>query len=198
MAKKKPTFSCSCCKQRVDTTRMKTVFSQLPFDGFFGKATQTYAESFQEIIARYPSFYQWACDTCIRDNKAIKARPEKQFHTFTYPWDAASPYLAYFDINFTCNTCKKDFTFSKEEQKFWYEDLQFVVYSKPVNCKSCRASIREGKNLNTELSQLLQEGQPHDIEQLERIAEIYQQMGKVEKMKAYLKAAQKLKRKKHS
>lgn len=195
MAKKITTIQCKCCKKRVAPTHIQTVLGLLPFHEFRDVSSESYVKNFQETISRYPSFYQWACDTCIKKGKAIKARPSKQLYTFNYPWDAASPFLAYYDISFTCKTCKTDFTFSKEEQRFWYEDLQFVVYSKPLNCRACRANIRAGKSLNAELSQLLKEGKPDNVEDLERIAEIYATMGKVEKVKAYRKAAQKLKAK---
>lgn len=191
----KNTSKCPCCKQQVKAKGMQNAFSLLPFDGVFIKYHDSYEESLQENIRRDPSAYQWACDDCIKEARAIKANPKKQFYNFKSLGEAAIPFLAYYNIGLICKTCKDHFSFSKEEQRFWYEDLQFVVFSKPLNCRSCRANIREGKNLNAELSDLLRLGKPEDIESLERIGEIYQEMGKVEKMKAYRKAAKKQKAK---
>lgn len=86
--------------------------------------------------------FQWACDHCIDNNIAIEAKIEKQ--TFCNN----PPYLAYVDIDKICQTCDSKFKFTKEEQKYWYEELKFWVQSTPKNCKECRKVIRK-KNLNT-------------------------------------------------
>ena len=176
MAKQKKSTQkafCPCCKKSIEQSQTK----------------KTNAANLGFI----PFFQNWACDRCIKDGKALLAEPKKQFYQFTYPWDHAIPFLAYYDIHFTCKACKEPFLFSKSEQQYWYEKLQFVVYSKPQHCKECRKEIRTAKNLNTELSNLLKEGKPTDKKSLLRIAEIYKEMGKPEKMKAYLAAAEKLK-----
>jgi hypothetical protein len=123
----------------------------------------------------------------LSNGKAILGKPGKQFYTFRYPWDTATPYFAYFDKNFTCDNCRKPFVFSKEEQQHWYEKLKFVVYSVPKECKECRRP----RKLNRELSELLRDGKPDDVAALLRIAEIYAEMDKPEKQKAYLAEARK-------
>ena len=186
---------CKVCNSQVDASKMKHVFKSFTFDGQIQKKGSSLEDSFIEIVKRYPDMYQWACDECIKARKALVGNPKKQFYTFTYPWDTASPFFAYYDKSFRCQSCKEKFTFSKEEQQHWYEDLNFVVYSKPINCATCRKEIRASKNLNKELSDLLREGKPKDVEKLQRIAQIYKEMDKPEKMKAYLSAADKLRRK---
>jgi len=81
----------------------------------------------------------WACDACLKDGKALNAFPFKQ--TFCdYP-----PYLAYIDSENQCRTCQCCFIFSKQEKKYWYEDLNFWVQSDAVNCKECRGKQRKRK-----------------------------------------------------
>ncbi len=167
----------------------------MPVDGLAKTPSMSIQEAFLAMLSSPLNSYQWACDECVQSKKATLANPKKQFYTFKNPWDTAIPYLAYFDKTFSCQQCSTDFVFSKEEQKHWYEKLQFVVYSKPIHCPSCRKEIRAQKNRNTELSTLLKDGQPNNVDQLERIAEIYDELGKTEKAKAYRNAANKLKKK---
>ncbi|MEZ4829971.1 MAG: zinc-ribbon domain containing protein [Bacteroidia bacterium] len=184
---------CPCCRQHVRDRETEQVLSLLPFNGLVTTINKPRREEFLETLKQHSGLYQWACDTCINTGKAILAQPSRQFYTFHFPWDIAIPYLAYFNKTLKCNRCGEYFTFSGEEQKYWYETLGFVVYSVPLQCASCRKEIRVEKSLNQELSDLLREGRPEEKEKLLRIAEIYQQMDKPEKAKAYLTAARKLK-----
>lgn len=152
---------------------------------------QGYLDSFMVIVSKYPDLYQWACDDCINNQKAILANPKKQYYTFKNPMDTWSPFLAYFDKKFKCKICEEKTIFSKEEQKHWYEELSFVVFSKPTTCKKCSKELRIAKSLNTELSALLEKGIPKEKNNLLRLAEIYEKMGKIEKMNQYLNAANK-------
>lgn len=179
-------LECPCCKVRVLPSKMKKTFSLLPYDGFFKAMDTTNEEALLLALKRFPSLYQWACDNCIKNGKAILANPSKQFYTFKYPWDTAIPFLAYFDKGYTCISCREKGKLTKEIQKEWYEELQLVVYTKATSCRSCRKK----RDLNTELSKLLKEGKPENKASLLRISEIYEEMGKIEKMKAYRRAAE--------
>lgn len=182
-------IKCPCCKRLVSAAKMKRTFSILPYDGFFKAKGTTIEEAFLFAAKRSPSLYQWACDDCVNGRKAILANPKKQFYTFKYPWDSAIPFLAYFDRGYTCISCGEKGSLSKEIQQHWYEELQLVVYTRASRCKTCRGT----NDLNTELSNLLKDGKPKDKASLIRISEIYEKMGKTEKMKAYHRAAEKLK-----
>lgn len=153
---------CPCCKAQIENRGLEQVSTLFPFDGFMSLGNQNYLKSFLEVVGRGYNHYQWACDICIKSKKAILANPQKQHYTFNHPMDTANPYLAYYDKEFTCETCKHTAVFSKEEQKYWYETLSFVVYSKPTSCKKCRQEMRRIKNLNTELSELLIDGEPKE------------------------------------
>lgn len=156
-----------------------------PFDGAMRHSeTGTYYLS--------PSMYKYACDQCLDSKRALIGNPKKQFYTFSHPVDTASPFLAYINQTKRCLQCKKKFSFSKEEQKHWYEELQFVVYSHPKHCLDCRKDIRTAKDLNTELSDLLKNGTPKNVDALNRISVIYEQMGNEEKAKAFRRAAERL------
>lgn len=130
--------------------------------------------------------FQWACDSCIAAGKAIDANPDNQQYCDT------PPYLAYFDKTFACATCRKEFVFEKREQLFWYEELRFWVQSQPKNCATCRKKIRHKRNLNTELSLLLKSPEVLTAAGATRIAEIYEETGKPEKRKEYIRLAEKL------
>ena len=194
MSKKNTSYHCRSCKKNVAPSQLQKTLSLLPFDGAMKSSGQDLASGFFQTLNIQQHFYQWACDACLQHKKALLGNPKKQFYTFKNPWDTANPYLAYFDKTFTCNKCEADFDFTKEEQKHWYEELQFVVFSRPKQCKNCRKAIREAKQLNTELSELLKEGQPKEIKKLERIAEIYQAMNLAEKARIYIAAVEKIKR----
>ncbi|HWD91118.1 MAG TPA: zinc-ribbon domain containing protein [Verrucomicrobiae bacterium] len=62
---------------------------------------------------------------------AITANPEKQNHPTV-------PVSHYYDIEKICRKCKRHFIFFAEEQKYWYETLQFPLDSDCVLCSSCR------------------------------------------------------------
>lgn len=183
------TITCPCCKKKVEKKKLTQVGSRLPFTGFMLIKGGDYLDSLMTVVSKYPSFYQCACDDCIDTQRAILANPKLQHYSFQHPMDAAAPFLAYFDRGFTCKNCKDKTVFSKEEQQHWYEQLLFVVYSKPIACKKCRKEIRDGKSLNTELSDLLKDGEPKENSKLLRIAGIYKEMGKDDKVKKYLTAA---------
>jgi len=177
MKKKKASSKCHCCQKMVGENQMKKVASLFPFEG----AHRVQGKSNAASIMAFTELYKWACDDCLETKRALLGNPKKQSTAFQH--------LAHWDKSFTCRDCESSFVFSKEEQQHWYEELKFVVYSRPVRCPDCRKKKREEKNLNTELSELLKDGKPEDRKALLRIAEIYETMGKPEKVKAYRKAA---------
>ena len=134
--------------------------------------------SYQKFVNNHLT---WACDGCLKSKKALLARPSFQTHS-----PIGEPHYAYFDSRFTCRTCKEKFVFSKEEKQYWYEKLQFWVFSTPVNCASCRKEIRELKAENTTLSDLLRK-QEGDLtqEELETVRGIYEKWGKEDKVNYY-------------
>lgn len=107
------------------------------------------------------------CDKCLEDKKSLIANPSKQNHTYYF-------FLAYYDSNLNCQKCTKEFTFTKEEKKIWYEGLKFRKESLPVHCLSCRKEIRKEKLQNKRLSEILKkDSKDMTIEELYELVQIY-------------------------
>lgn len=116
---------------------------------------------------------EWACVVCFKEGKAIASNPSKMNYS------VSPKYLAYFDKKITCSTCKKEFIFSAKEQQYWFETLKFWHESYPTKCLECRKKIRQQSTLQTELSQLIKnlDKENPDAAQLQRIGEIYEELG---------------------
>lgn len=69
---------------------------------------------------------------------AIRGNPRKQYFCAYH----AIPCYFYVDREFNCRDCGAAFGFSAEEQRFWYEELQFHLNSVPVCCLPCRRTRR--------------------------------------------------------
>jgi uncharacterized Zn finger protein (UPF0148 family) len=61
------------------------------------------------------------------------------------PHNSYGPLFWYVDKQVQCALCSREFVFSKEEQRHWYEELQFAIYVRAVHCPECRAEVREKK-----------------------------------------------------
>jgi hypothetical protein len=74
---------------------------------------------------------------------AIRADISKQDYSIC-------PRFWYIDAAFACGRCGKNFVFSADEQRFWYEEAGFYVDSFPRQCRECRRELRELKSLRQE------------------------------------------------
>ncbi|QHL86837.1 hypothetical protein GU926_05045 [Nibribacter ruber] len=133
--------------------------------------------------------YQFACDSCLESGRAIIGTPQRQLYC------DFDPYLAFFDLNKTCENCAKDYVFTKEEQQSWYEKLRFWVQSKPKYCADCRRKKRQRKRMNKELSDILSKKENLGIEDMERLSEIYKEINRPDKSQYYQNLIEKYKRK---
>ncbi|MFI5407101.1 MAG: zinc-ribbon domain containing protein [Nitrososphaerales archaeon] len=134
-------------------------------------------------IDSYDSFidcnFEWACDTCLKDKKAILANPSLQ----NYAWN---PNLAYHDKELICRTCGANYKFTKEEKQLWYEKLKFWIDSEPVSCLNCRRHLRILKKENKTLSDILKKDEKEiSIDELKTLSDIYRKWDKIEKAKFY-------------
>lgn len=127
----------------------------------------------------------WACEDCLRAGRAIMANPAVQVFCLH------APYLAYYDVQGVCEDCKQGFTFSASEQRFWYEELRFLLHSRPKQCAPCRRKRRAQKQAEAELGPVLAALQltPKDPELLIKIADLYLQAGRPRKGAEYLRRA---------
>ena len=63
-----------------------------------------------------------------------------------------TPKYFYVDETRACIQCGRDFTFSGEEQKYWYETRQFNFHSIPVRCPDCRRGRRSERALHRQVA----------------------------------------------
>ncbi|MDW3646622.1 MAG: zinc-ribbon domain containing protein [Bacteroidia bacterium] len=176
-------LKCPSCKAEISAKAAKACLEKdIPYGNIFYRISGPSLQNHKRPI--------WACDECLQVGKAIIADISKQVYL---DYD---PYVAYVDRSKICKTCGDHFVFSKTEQKFWYEDLQFWVQVQPNNCLPCRKEIRHQKNLNSELSFLLKEKDDWILAELERIVEIYIELEKFEKAKFYQSKIDKVERRK--
>ena len=170
--KSRKLLKCPSCKAEISSKAAKACLEQdIPYGTITYRLSGPSLQNHKRPI--------WACDECLQLGKALIADFSKQLYL---DYD---PYLAYVDRSKICKTCGDHFVFTKSEQKFWYEDLQFWVQVQPNNCQSCRKEIRHQKNLNSELSFLLKDKDTWILAELERIVEIYIELEKFEKAKFY-------------
>ena len=169
---------CPCCKSyRYKSETEQAISDLVSMDQKTIKYIKlTKSDHYQSLINGQ---YDWACDLCLNSKQAIKAQPQLQ----NYCWN---PYLAYYDSELTCQSCQTNFVFSKEEKKYWYEELQFWIDSIPKNCVNCRKTLRELKKENQALSKILRKPEPHLNEvELRIVIEIYKKWNKENRAKYY-------------
>jgi len=183
MARKlKYIIKCPCCETVINEDKLQKSIGRNP-NMWTGRWTSwaTFFDSDNEHLL-------WACDDCIESGKAIQSDFTKQKYCDYFP------HLAYYDKIINCETCQQDFLFSKEEQQYWFENLQFWVQTKCINCKNCRKEKRDKATLNTELSNILKDKSKMSATDFDRVIEIYNLMGKAEKAKEYFTLKRKSKR----
>jgi hypothetical protein len=139
-----------------------------------------FAALLRQTNKRYEARYLFVCRECIAEGRATEADASRQLYC-DYP-----PYRAYFDVTLKCEDCKSDFVFSASEQRFWYEELKFWVQSHPKQCRDCRRIRRERGARTRELGEALATPDPKDPKCL---ADLYVELGAVEKAVVYLKRA---------
>lgn len=183
MAKSKNRLpKCSVCRKGISRSQMQRTLGLLPFDGvFIAQPGDSIEDRLYRTLVSNPLGVRWACDACLQSGRALLGHPDRQRYAFN-PVDVNAPYLAYADRHYNCDRCREDFTFTKEEQQYWYESLGFVVMSYPKQCAPCRKILREGRSLNTELSHLLADGEPKEETTIRRVIEIYTLMEKPDRV----------------
>lgn len=126
--------ACPVCNKTVDLNRQRSLKDgKNRFPWFCSR--ETLFEVTRKGDGRDPhsdrNHIHWACEQCLSRRKAILGNPIKQKFCDCYP------YYAYADEERICEECRKTYMFDKEEQKHWYEELDFWVQSRPKKCKTC-------------------------------------------------------------
>ena len=181
MTKEQNQLICPCCGEvvRPAMTRLQQMESRMNAHWLNG-------ESLVEKAIR-KEFNTWACMNCERNKRAVFPDYSKQ------NYGLGGPILFYITKEMSCDTCKTNFTFTAEDQRFWYEDLYFNYDSYPKNCLSCRKETRRKKALHQQLANLLHDD-PKTAEQMTAIAKVYQELGIEEKAALYSARAKNLER----
>jgi hypothetical protein len=100
-------------------------------------------------------------------NGAVRGDVRKQPHGWRVP------FYFYEDEERACVQCGGDFTFSAQEQKYWYETLKFSLRSTAIRCPPCRRVRRSGKAAQRalEAAHAVLRSQPDDPQALIAVAE---------------------------
>src|SRR4051794_23877331 len=64
----------------------------------------------------------------VRPEFVKRCRPSLRAHS-------RPPY--YRSQQFNCTDCKQEFTWTADEQRFWYEQLRGSIYSDAARCQNC-------------------------------------------------------------
>lgn len=180
---------CPCCLTEKYKTEILTCIS------IFEKTEKQKYKHYKELKLdqyTYGSFidsnFEWACDSCLENKKAIIANPELQ----ETPW---IPHLVYIDTPLICNKCKLEFLFRKEEKKIWYESYKLSLNAQPNSCLECRRKTQKQKSENKIISEMLKKSEIEIADnELEVVVEIYTSWNKMEKVKYYQSILNKRKR----
>lgn len=127
---------------------------------------------------------EWACSSCVRGGRALRADPSRQtFGGFR------GPFFAYWDQARTCGECGGPYVFTAAEQRTWYEERRLLVKVVPVACPPCRRRRAEAGRARRELAQRLASLDPSDAQALAEVAELELRAGSVAKALQYLRRA---------
>lgn len=175
---------CPCCGKSRNEEEL------LALEAVLGakRANPWWSEPGWTVAAARTGSIRWACRTCLKSRKAVLASPWLQVFC-DHP-----PLLAYAPMTTQCRSCAVDFVFSPGEQRHWYEQLKFLVQSKPVRCAKCRRSKRETARRQTELTRIMKTLDEGDPLALARAATALLAVGSRQKAALFLRRARNLAR----
>ncbi len=185
----KTPITCPCCKEvkTLDDTPLITIFQKQAKAGVYREKTDT-VEALNKVILSSIDYYAgaadeeqfhqyklWACNQCVKDEKAIIANFSKQQPSY------GGPYIMYLDLMLNCKYCDTSFCFSAREQQYWYEELQLTIDAKATRCEECRKK----KVVQQRLMVLLGKEADFTEQELEELIECYEMIGSKEKVQEY-------------
>jgi hypothetical protein len=113
---------------------------------------------------------------CLRVDfaTAVRSDPDRQNRSIC-------PRYWYVDAIFRCSRCDREFAFTADEQRVWYEELGFWIDSLPKQCPACRRDLRDLKATRQEydrrVEQALASGDPELEEHLARVIDRLYELG---------------------
>jgi hypothetical protein len=176
-----PDLICPCCGKARGTSA-QVALMQTEFQMQAHAPAWANLEVGWSVTAARNKWLTWACDACLKAGRALEAKPWLQ----TYGYN--SPKFAYADEVKTCSDCGNEFIFAATEQAYWYETLEFLIYSEPKQCVSCRHKRRKIKQANLEIGEMLGSFEG-SIPELLQLADLYTQLGNPAKSLEFLRRA---------
>jgi hypothetical protein len=170
--------SCPCCGQVRGEQDCRQLLTTDVVRCFWDKESGITKRVYRVSLKK--AGHTWACDECLQSGRAIKANVDNQDF-------AGNPHFAYFDKTASCRDCNKDFVFSKEEQRHWYEKLGLMVWAKEVRCNPCRRN----KKLHTKLLKLLGNFDYKDMEKTQETVNLCIKFGFYQQAQHVLNLVQK-------
>jgi hypothetical protein len=82
---------------------------------------------------------------------------------------ATLPVTHYFDAKRSCRKCGRPFLFFAEEQKYWYEELQFPLEADCLECAPCRKDEQQLRVIRQKYDALLAETARTESDTLELV-----------------------------
>lgn len=90
---------------------------------------------------------------------------------------SVAPRHWYIDADFICQRCSRVFTWTKSEQRHWFEVLRLWIDCHPFLCRKCRIGVRKIKELRKVYdSQVAAALQSHSKAEKQRLIEVIRQL----------------------
>jgi hypothetical protein len=139
--------NCPCCSSQVYAPEQQGLHNlqlqlQVAHEAMYVKNNRVsplvvYSENvFLWVQKPYPWRY-WACDTCLTTGRAQLADFETAFVLNSRTYGQIRPYF-YFDQTINCRTCRKDFVYTKAQQRWAHETYVIEYEARLNNCYACR------------------------------------------------------------
>lgn len=174
-------WPCPCCGREVPVRRQAGLSKALQaFQAVAEGGASGHAPALGADAVRNGS---WACDGCLRADRAVPADAACQ------KFCCCPPRLAYFDRGLRCSVCGKDFVFSATDQKAWYEKYGIWTFVEPRNCLPCRRRVRARKRAAGRIGEVLRSLDPKSSRQLAEVAALYLQAGHLKKASEFFRRA---------
>lgn len=90
---------------------------------------------------------------------------------------SVAPRHWYIDCDFHCAECRREFTWTAQEQKAWFEQYRFWVNSQPRLCRACKAAESRLDDLRREYDGSVAAARDHGtVEQKLRVITILREL----------------------
>ncbi len=85
----------------------------------------------------------------------------------------------YVDATFCCPRCGDNFIFTRDEQRFWYEELGFWIDSSAKHCVACRSELRKLKLLRQQYDREIEQAvaRDADLDKKRRLLDVIETLG---------------------